>query len=84
MRTMEFQYLQNQLRPFKTRYARLNAGRIWPSYDATNAFRAPCIYYFISYTSGAIAIYFVTSNIVMLLQLVLAHVTKRTIVLDTK
>jgi YidC/Oxa1 family membrane protein insertase len=37
----------------------------------------PVLYAFIGYTSGAIALYFITGNIVMLLQLVIAHYTKR-------
>jgi YidC/Oxa1 family membrane protein insertase len=37
----------------------------------------PILYVFIGYTSGAIALYFITGNIVMLLQFVLAHFTKR-------
>jgi YidC/Oxa1 family membrane protein insertase len=37
----------------------------------------PVLYAFIGYTSGAIALYFITGNIVMLLQLVIAHFTKR-------
>ena len=47
-------------------------------------FVLPVFIAFIGYTSGAIAIYFITSNVVMLLQLVLAHFTKRPLVLDTK
>ena len=37
----------------------------------------PIFIAFIGYTSGAIALYFITGNIVMLLQLVIAHFTKR-------
>ena len=44
----------------------------------------PVFIAFVSYTSGAIAIYFITSNIVMLLQFGLAHITRRKIVLETK
>jgi YidC/Oxa1 family membrane protein insertase len=48
-------------------------------------FVLPIFIAFISYTSGAIAIYFVTSNIIMLLQFGLAHITKRSLVsVETK
>ena len=39
----------------------------------------PVIYGVISYTSGVIAIYFITTNVINLLQLVIAHFTKRTL-----
>ena len=43
-------------------------------------FVLPVFIAFLSYTSGAIAIYFVITNIIMLLQFGLAHVTKHSIV----
>ena len=46
-------------------------------------FVLPFVIGFFSYSSGAIAIYFITSNIVMLLQFGLAHITKKPLALES-